>query len=60
MATATRRLPPSMPSRGSESPRSFIEAQALMRLVDKRIGERRQFRLAQVDELLFGNKIIDE
>ena len=38
----------------------FIEAQALMRLVDQSIGERRQFRLAQVDELLFGNKIIEE
>ena len=37
----------------------FIEAQALMRLVDKSIGERRQFRLTQVDELLFGNKIIE-
>ena len=38
----------------------FLEAEALIRLVDKSIADRRQFRLAQVDELLFGNKIIEE
>lgn len=37
----------------------FLEAQALMRLVDQSIGQRRQFRLADVDELLFGNKIVE-
>ncbi|HVA49062.1 MAG TPA: hypothetical protein VNH11_22055 [Pirellulales bacterium] len=36
----------------------FIEAEALMRLVNESIGKRREFRLADVDRLLFGNKII--
>ena len=36
----------------------FIEAQALMRLVDQSIRRRREFRLAEIDQLLFGNKII--
>jgi len=38
----------------------FIEAEALMRLVNESIGKRREFRLADVDQLLFGNKIIAE
>lgn len=37
----------------------FIEAEALMRLVDASIANRREFRLADLDRLLFGNKIID-
>ena len=37
----------------------FIEAEALMRLVDQSIANRRKFRLADFDRLLFGNKIID-
>ncbi len=37
----------------------FIEAEALMRLVDESIAQRREFRLADFDRLLFGNKIID-
>jgi hypothetical protein len=37
----------------------FIEAEALMRLVDDSIRRRREFRLAEIDQLLFGNKIID-
>jgi hypothetical protein len=36
----------------------FIEAEALMRLVDDSIRRRREFRLAEIDQLLFGNKII--
>ncbi|HET6881456.1 MAG TPA: hypothetical protein VFI31_14940 [Pirellulales bacterium] len=36
----------------------FIEAEALMRLVDESIAHRREFRLADFDRLLFGNKII--
>jgi len=36
----------------------FIEAEALMRLVNESIGKRREFRLADVDRLPFGNKII--
>ncbi|MGH7140383.1 MAG: hypothetical protein ACREHD_32005 [Pirellulales bacterium] len=38
----------------------WIEAEALMRLVHESIAKRREFRLADVDELLFGNKIIAE
>lgn len=38
---------------------AFIEAEALMRLVNDSIATRRQFRLADVDKLLFGNKIIE-
>jgi len=38
---------------------AFIEAEALMRLVDESIAKRREFRLADFDRLLFGNKIID-
>jgi hypothetical protein len=38
----------------------FIEAEALMRLVHESIGKRREFRLADVDQLLFGNKILAE
>lgn len=38
----------------------FIEAQALMRMVDDSIRERRKYRLADMDQLLFGNKIIDK
>ncbi|HET6882663.1 MAG TPA: hypothetical protein VFI31_21020 [Pirellulales bacterium] len=37
----------------------FIEASALMRLVHESICDRRQFRLGDIDRLLFGNKIID-
>lgn len=37
----------------------FIEAEALMRLVDASIANRREFRLADFDRLLFGNKIIE-
>ncbi|OYV88677.1 MAG: hypothetical protein B7Z73_08060 [Planctomycetia bacterium 21-64-5] len=38
----------------------FMEARALMRLVDQSIQKRREFRLADIDTLLFGNKIIAE
>ncbi len=38
----------------------FIEAAALMRLVNDSIARRREFRLDQLDRLLFGNKIIVE
>ena len=37
---------------------AFLEARAPMRLVDQSIHKRREFRLADVDSLLFGNKII--
>jgi hypothetical protein len=36
----------------------FITAKALMRMVEQSIRERFRFRLAEIDELLFGNKII--
>ena len=36
----------------------FIETEALMRLVHESIAKRREFRLADLDQLLFGNKII--
>lgn len=39
---------------------SFVEAQALMRLVNDSIAQRDQFRLIEIDRLLFGNKIIEE
>ena len=39
---------------------SFIEAAALMRLVNDSIARRGEFRLDQLDRLLFGNKIITE
>ena len=38
----------------------FIEAEALMRLVNDSIHKRREFRLGEIDSLLFGNKIIAE
>jgi hypothetical protein len=38
----------------------FIEAEALMRLVNDSIRKRREFRLTDIDQLLFGNKIIHE
>ena len=38
----------------------FIEAAALMRIVNESIARRREFRLEQLDRLLFGNKIITE
>jgi hypothetical protein len=38
----------------------FIEADALMSLVNDSIRDRRQFRLDDLDRLLFGNKIIGE
>lgn len=39
---------------------AFIEAVALMRLVNESIVRRREFRLEEIDRLLFGNKIIRE
>lgn len=36
----------------------FIEAAALMKLVNDSIRDRRQFRLESIDRLLFGNKIL--
>jgi hypothetical protein len=38
----------------------FLEAAALMRLVNDSTARRREFRLGQLDRRLFGNKIIDE
>jgi hypothetical protein len=38
----------------------FLEAQALMRLVNESIHRRREFRLNEIDSSLFGNKIIGE
>lgn len=38
---------------------AFIEVEALMRLVNDSIRRRREFRLAEVDQLLFGNKILE-
>ncbi len=38
---------------------SFLEAHALMRLVNDSIYQRDRFRLAEIDRLLFGNKIIE-
>jgi hypothetical protein len=38
----------------------FIETAALLQLVNDSIARRREFRLDQLDRLLFGNKIIDE
>jgi hypothetical protein len=39
---------------------AFIEAETLMRPVNESIRKRREFRLAEIDSLLFGNKIIAE
>ena len=39
---------------------AFIEAQALMRLVNDSFARRREFRLADVDKLLFRNKIVEQ
>jgi hypothetical protein len=39
---------------------AFIEAAARMRLVIDSFARRREFRLADVDKLLFGNKIVGE
>ena len=36
----------------------FVEVEALLRLVNDSIRKRREFRLADVDQLLFGNKIL--
>jgi len=36
----------------------FITAKALMNLVERSIRERHRFRLSEVDQILFGNKII--
>lgn len=36
----------------------FFEADALMKLVNDSIRDRRQFRLDDLDRLLFGNKIV--
>ncbi len=38
---------------------TFIEVEALMRLVNDSIRKRHEFRLANVDQLLFGNKFLD-
>lgn len=38
----------------------FIEAVALMRLVHESVVRRREFRLSDIDQLLFGNKIIEQ
>jgi hypothetical protein len=38
----------------------FLEAHALMRLVHESIERRDAFRLAEIDHLLFGNKIIEK
>lgn len=38
----------------------FMEAAALMRLVHESIARRREFRLSDIDQLLFGNKIIEQ
>ena len=37
----------------------FIEAEAVMRMVNDSIARRREFRLADIDRLLFGNKVIE-
>ncbi len=37
----------------------FVEVEALMRLIDDSIRRRREFRLAEIDQLLFGNKILE-
>ncbi|HJT34737.1 MAG TPA: hypothetical protein VJ783_22105 [Pirellulales bacterium] len=34
---------------------TFIEVEAIMRLVNDSIRQRREFRLAEVEQLLFGN-----
>ena len=36
----------------------FITAKALMRIVEQSIRERYKFRLREIDQMLFGNKII--
>ena len=36
----------------------FITAKALMRIVEESIQYRHKFRLLEVDQILFGNKII--
>jgi hypothetical protein len=38
----------------------FITAKALMRMVEESIEHRHKFRLLELDEMLFGNKIISE
>jgi hypothetical protein len=38
----------------------FITAKALMRIVEESIEHRHKFRLLELDEMLFGNKIISE
>ena len=37
-----------------------IEAQALTRMVNDSIARCRKFRLADVDKLLFGSKIVEQ
>lgn len=37
----------------------FIEVEALMRLVNDSISRRREFRLVEIDQLLFGNKVLE-
>jgi hypothetical protein len=39
---------------------SLIEAAALMRLVNDSIARRREFRLTEIDSLLYGNTIVAE
>ena len=38
----------------------FLEAHALMRLVNDSIARRDTFRLAEIERMLFGNKIIEK
>lgn len=38
----------------------FLEAYALMRLINESIANRDTFRLAEIDRMLFGNKIIEK
>jgi hypothetical protein len=38
----------------------FITAKALMRIVEESIRYRHKFRLLELDQMLFGNKIIAE
>ena len=50
---------PGRPARPPSIRNCAIDERALMRLVNESICKRCEFRLAQIDQLLFGNKIID-
>lgn len=39
---------------------TLLTARALMRIVEESIAERHRFRLASIDQLLFGNKVVDQ